>query len=67
MEGHTLVAVISTTRDDVEYIALNRQDIIDTLDDLKMNLGDCVQISVQFLPDAEVEYSVKMRDVKEPL
>lgn len=54
MEGHTLVAIIRTTRSDLEYLARNRDEIIETLDSLFMNAGDFITISMEYVIDGEM-------------
>lgn len=45
----TLVAIISTNRSEMEYLARNRQDIIDTFDALVLDVGDVIQLRMQFV------------------
>lgn len=54
MDGQTLVAVIRNNRNDVEFIARNRQEIVETLDYLRVDCGDVVTIIMRFMSNAEL-------------
>lgn len=45
----TLVAIISTNRSKMEYLARNRQEIIETFDALVLDVGDVIQLRMQFV------------------
>lgn len=50
-----LIAVIRTNRSDMEYLARNRQDIIDTFDWLRLADGDVITVTMRFLDCRELE------------
>ena len=60
MEGYTLVAVITTTRDPQEYFARNRDELINSIDELKLDVGDCIRISMEYLSNDDIEYSLEV-------
>lgn len=71
----TLVAIISTNRSEMEYLARNRQDIIDTFDALVLDVGDVIHLRMQFvdsselvgLPEATGERIIEWENGGEPL
>lgn len=71
----TLVAIISTNRSEMEYLARNRQDIIETFDALVLDVGDVIQLRMQFvdsdelvgLPEATSERIIEWENGGEPL
>lgn len=54
MEGQTLVAIIRTNRSDMEYLARNRTEIIETFDALRLDAGDVIQLQMCFVLDSEL-------------
>lgn len=54
MEGQTLVAIISTNRSEMEYLARTRQEIIETFDALMLDAGDVIQLKMQFVDNGEL-------------
>ena len=50
-----LIAVIQTNRSDIEYLARNRQDIIDTFDWLRLAEGDAITVTMRYLDSSELE------------
>lgn len=71
----TLVAIISTNRSEMEYLARDRQEIIDTFDALMLDVGDVIQLRMQFvnsdelvgLPEATHERIIEWESGAEPL
>ena len=50
-----LIAVIQTNRSDIEYLARNRQVIIDTFDWLRLAEGDAITVTMRYLDSSELE------------
>jgi hypothetical protein len=50
-----LIAVIQTNRSDIEYLARNRQDIIDTFDWLRLAEGDAITVTMRYLDSEELD------------
>lgn len=54
MEGKTLVAVIRNNRNNIESIARNRQEIIETFDDFRLDVGDVITLIMCFMDNSEL-------------
>ena len=75
MDGQTLVAIISTNRSEMEYLARDRKEIIETFDALILDAGDLIQLRMCFvdsseligLPEAEHERIIEWESGGEPL
>lgn len=49
-----IVARIRTNRSDYEYLAKDRQDIIDTFDALRLDRGDVIELTMMVIDDSEL-------------
>jgi hypothetical protein len=54
VDGQTLVAIISTNRSEMEYLARTRAEIIETFDALILDAGDVIQLQMRFVDNSEV-------------
>jgi DeoR/GlpR family transcriptional regulator of sugar metabolism len=54
MDNQTLVAVIRNNRNNVELIARNRQEIIESLDTLRLDTGDVVTLAMCFMDNHDL-------------
>ncbi len=54
MNEQTLVAVSQTSRSTIEYLARSREELVETLDRIRMDIGDTVTIKMEYVANSEL-------------